>query len=298
MSRLNLPLGLAKVSSSVRNDTRSMKSMTGACSRRAFVQSASAFAAVLLWHAPAQALAADAAPVASPTGRGRNRFSHLRLRASQPQLLRKFYAETLGLPIVKSDGDSFSVVIGTSRIEFEQAPSGTEPFYHFAFNISENKFAAAKNWLKNRTPLLKDRAGQDEIFFKAWNAHAVYFKDPCGNIGELIARHTMDNARVGEFSVEDMLCVSEIGCPAEQPDEVSAVLESTFGLKRYLNSPMFVGDEHGLIILPPVGRPWIPENIQKAAAHPVDVVIRNEHEGRHATWASLPYTVRAVKDSL
>lgn len=234
--------------------------------------------------------------MASPSGRGRNRFSHLRLRASQPQRLRNFYAETLGLPLAKPDGGAFSVGVGTSRIEFEQAPSGTDPFYHFAFNISENKFVTAKNWLKNRTPLLKNDAGQDEIFFRAWNAHAVYFKDPGGNIGELIARHTMDNARSGEFSMEDLLCVSEIGCPAEQPEEVGVALESTFGLKRYLNSPMFVGDEHGLFVLPPVGRPWIPEGVQKAAAHPVDVVIRDDHEGRHATWASLPYTVRAVKD--
>lgn len=264
--------------------------MQETCSRRSFVKSASAFAAVLLWHGPA--LAEGASPVAGPGGRGPSRFSSLRLRASHPHRLREFYGNTMGLPVFDSSGAT-SVVIGESKIEFEKAASDTEPFYHFAFNVSENKFTAAKNWLKKRTSLLQDPEGRDEIFFKAWNAHAVYFKDPCGNIGELIARHTLDNRRSGDFSVDDMLCVSEIGCPAERPDEVSAALEKTFGLKRYLNSPMFVGDEQGLFVLPPVGRPWIPEGIQRAAAHPVDALIRDDDEGRHVSWPSLPYAVRA-----
>ena len=45
------------------------------------------------------------------------------------------------------------------------------------------------------------------------------------------------------------------------------------GLSRYLGSPMFVGDEHGLFVLAPVGRPWIPERVKAAAVFPAQVTV-------------------------
>jgi hypothetical protein len=267
--------------------------------RRGFIRSASAsaLAAVMAWHAPGRTLAADVPSSGPKSAAAHDRFARLRLETAVLSQLRQFYGETLGLPLVSEHPEACAFQAGTSRMEFGRAASVASegPFYHFAFNIPENKFADAKRWLAARVPLLKDiDSGKDEVFFPAWNAHAVYFKDPSGNIGELIARHTMANARTGEFTVDDLLCVSEIGLPSANPAALEASLASRHGLKRYLDSPMFMGDEHGLFILPTVGRPWIPERIQKASVHPVDAIIRGRFAARETLEGGLPYNVEGT----
>ncbi|NJL28937.1 MAG: hypothetical protein HC897_14130 [Thermoanaerobaculia bacterium] len=173
--------------------------------------------------------------------------------------MQAFYARTLGLEVTPSDDrKSFAVTAGESVLEFVE-DSSQDASYHFAFNVPENQFAQAKRWLAARTPLLRDsETGEDELFFESWNAHAVYFADPAGNIGELIARHTLPIRREGEFAPAQLLHVSEIGLVAPDPDRLARQLIAEFGLSKYGPTSFFVGDELGLFVLPPVGRPWIP----------------------------------------
>jgi hypothetical protein len=216
----------------------------------------------------------------------------LQLQARNVKELREFYTMKLGVPLRAETENACTLVFGETLIEFQQAADTQEPFYHFAFNIPENKFQKAKKWLQSRCPILKDNlGGADELYFRDWNAHSVYFSDPCGNIVELIARHNLPNASDGEFGVQDILYVSEIGLVAPEPDQLVVGIGNSFGLKPYLGDKFFVGDEYGLFVLPRVGRPWIPERRQKAAVFSAKVTLNGL--GKEVFQApGLPYLVR------
>lgn len=46
------------------------------------------------------------------------------------------------------------VTAGDTRIIFIEDRQAANPFYHFAFNIPENKIVAAREWQLQRSPLL------------------------------------------------------------------------------------------------------------------------------------------------
>lgn len=256
--------------------------------RRDFLRT-SVGAAVFAWHTGLRgnALLAGGQEKAEQQGR----FTLIRLHATRLEEMRRFYGTILGLPLHGESNDSITVRFGGTRIEFTQHPGDQEPFYHFAFNIPENKFAAAKEWLSRRCPLLRDSEdGADEQFFEAWNAHAIFFQDPSGNIGELIARHTLSNSAKGDFDVEDILYASEIGLVSGDPSVLVEAITRGFGLKPY-PSTFFMGDERGMFVLPRVGRPWIPERHQKAAVFPAEVELTG-HGAKEFRPSELPYVLR------
>ena len=100
----------------------------------------------------------------------------------------------------------------------------------------------------------------------------MYFKDPSGNIGELIARHTLDNDREGEFGLSDLLYVSEIGTPVQDPDNLAVELKSNYGLGT-LGESMFIGDEYGVFVAVPIERNWFPEFTQEAKVYPTEIYL-------------------------
>jgi hypothetical protein len=260
--------------------------------RREFLRTASAFAALLSYHPAIDVLAQERPAIAIKNAICGPRFRSLKLQANNLDELRSFYTKTLQIPLRAQADQSMTLAFGQTLIEF-QRPTGAEaPFYHFAFNIPENKFRAAKEWLQDRCPLLKDNYnGADELFFRNWNAHAVYFSDPSGNVVELIARHTLPNASEGAFSAQDILYASEIGLVAADPDQLVTLIDEAFGLKPYLGDKFFVGDEYGLFVLPRVGRPWIPERRQKAAIFPALVTMAGQG-AKVFQVPGLPYLIR------
>lgn len=225
-----------------------------------------------------------------PGDPGHVRFKTLRLQATRLEEMRKFYSRTLGFPLLDEQNNSLTVKFGGTAIEFAEQRGTAEPFYHFAFNISENKFPQAKAWLAARCPLLKSPQGADEFFFEFWNAHAVYFQDPAGNIVELIARHTLDNSRRGDFELEDVLYASEIGLASEDPASLGRELGERFGLAG--GGSLFVGDASGFFVLPEVGRLWIPEERQRATKNPVDVTLVAGPNAVEFLPPDLPYRIR------
>jgi len=222
------------------------------------------------------------------------RFSHIRLQTHRLEELREFYSKTIGLPIIADTARSITFRAGASAIEFVQTDDDSEPFYHFAFNIPENKFPQGKEWLKVRCPLLRFPDGTDEVFFESWNAHATYFHDPAHNIVEFIARHTLANAAPGPFGVDDILCDSEIGLVARDQEATSKAITAAFGIEKYGTSPFFTGDANGVFIIPPVGRLWIPEQQQPATIFPVQVTIRSGDKPA-LRFSDLPYEIRTSR---
>ena len=185
----------------------------------------------------------------------------LELETAQLGSLLSFYRNTLNLKVSEESNGGFSFQTGPTRVRFIEAAKGTQPFYHFAFNIPENQLALAKGWAEQRVKLLEFKE-EDVIHFEFSNAHAIYFYDPAGNIVEFIARHDMDNASSLPFGPNSILEVSEIGLPVPDVARYAANVRDGIGQpvwdKSSINDVLtFIGDEDGMFIVVKEGRDWL-----------------------------------------
>ena len=194
---------------------------------------------------------------------------------------RDFYAHLLDRSPLISTAEWVSFQVGSSRLTFEQAPAVLPGSYHFAFNIPENQFEAAKTWTRRYVTLLTDETGADAFYSENWDAHYLYFYDPAGNIVELIARHTLSNASDAPFSGQSLLNISEIGIAAGDVAAQVAHIQACTGAApyRWSGNPAFtpVGDEHGLFIVVQQGRIWFPDTGLPAVHLPITVAVENEN---------------------
>ncbi len=116
-------------------------------------------------------------------------LKEITLQTNDVVALFTFYRNILKLPVKNIDDKKISIKVGASELIFQETSGCLHPFYHFAFNIPSNKLDEAIQWLQNKVELLwlDDYNGYVADFFN-WQATAVYFLDPGGNILELIAR--------------------------------------------------------------------------------------------------------------
>ena len=133
---------------------------------------------------------------------------------------------------------------GAMRLRFEPGPAVCS---HFAVNVAPQRFEEAVAWARERVELVKDG-----VLFADWRARAAYFFDPGGNIVELISR---ERAPGEELFLE----ISEVGLPVAEVATTVNWLEEELGLPRFDVSESFgaMGDDRGLFIVVPVGRPWL-----------------------------------------
>src|SRR4051812_29551627 len=99
---------------------------------------------------------------------------------------RLFYSKTLELPITAETGDTISFRAGQSLLTFKQASQ--KPFYHIAFNITNNKFSDSFDWINNKLDILPTSNGLPIAAYPEWNAQSFYFYDNNGSILEFIVR--------------------------------------------------------------------------------------------------------------
>jgi catechol-2,3-dioxygenase len=219
-------------------------------------------------------------------------ISHLELSAKDLPAQRDFYANILELPVTL-DSATLEVKAGETNLVFTQAPSEFIGAYHFAFNIPQNQYKAAKQWIASRIPLLQDNTGKEDFESTTWNSTSLYFLDAAGNILEFIARHTLQNASNEEFTSRQILNVSEIGLPSEDVLELANDLVTRLGLSVYQQEPNEnftpVGDENGLLILPAKDRIWMPDSGVPAKLLPVKV--KGEANGREWEVRGVPYEI-------
>ena len=209
--------------------------------------------------------------VKSRTMSGANGYRTIRLQAVELEKTADFYGSTLGLP-VRKDGKIVVVSAGNTEIVFEQAKE--KSVYHFAFNIPENKIESALEWTKKRTQVVNK--GREIFHFESWNAHALYFFDPAGNIVEFIARHTLPNATNGAFSIREVLYGSELGMVVDDVPKAVADIDKNLGMKPYKGtSHQFaaIGDEHALLIVVKKGRLWFGTDDLPATTFPATAEI-------------------------
>ena len=211
-------------------------------------------------------------------------IEEIHMKSSRLDELRKFYEEVIELPVTFKQ-DTLTVKAGATRLKFTPSDSQADaPFYHFAFNIPENKIESARRWQRERTRLLC-RGSKEVIHFSGINAHSIYFNDPAGNIVEYIARHDLENSARGEFGPEQILYASEIGIVVDDVVQTQRQIKETLGLKGFpgsYRSSSFspVGDAHALLILVKRNRMWFPNKKQAACVHPVEATIRGTRSNR------------------
>lgn len=248
--------------------------------RRQFLAWGSAWTALLAAHGGmAWGARSDPGP-ASPRDRpAEPRILSLELLTSAPlATMKDFYHRSLGLAVADEEPDRLTIHAGETRLTFVAAGAGAGgPFYHFAFNIPENKLLAARTWQKERTALLPTPAAlrdpaypDDVVHFSHWNAHSLFFLDPGGNVVEHIARHDLDNDRPGAFGSGDILYASEIGLIVDDVPLTAGKLKEVVGIGQYRGgSDQFaaLGDERGLLLVMKRGRilDFNPPSQEKAA---------------------------------
>jgi catechol 2,3-dioxygenase-like lactoylglutathione lyase family enzyme len=188
-------------------------------------------------------------------------ISELELFTDKLKEQKEFYSDILGLEILSKQDNSFTLKTGASKLTFIETGSIENPYYHYAFNIPENRIDDAINWLKEKNIGLIEYENSTLIDFKNWNAHSVYFYDPGGNIVELIARHNLSNSSNDKFSAQSLLNISEAGMPVENVGDFCKTIEENFDEKLWSgNFETFaaVGDEEGLFIIVTTNRNWFP----------------------------------------
>lgn len=212
-------------------------------------------------------------------------ITSLRLLTAAPLAdMKTFYCDLIGFELVSETASELEVRGGLTDITFVKTDNpDQQPFYHFAFNIPENKILAAYAWQKTKTPIVFPRPGARnewhteghprEVYnFQHWNAHSVFFLDPASNLVEYIARHELPNASpVEDFSVKDILYASEIGFIVEAPDQAAVLFQEHLKVQPYIgNSGTFqpMGDAYGLLLLFQTGTLWTD---QSGKGHPTRV---------------------------
>ncbi len=215
-------------------------------------------------------------------------FRHVLFEAAHglvPELA-GFYGGTLGLPLMHSHADSVAVEVGETTLEFRVGRG--DPFYHFAFLVPGDRFDAAHRWAAERLTILPDGDTGEEVFeFENWDAQALYFHDPAGSIGELIAhRGTGEEGATGPFRASELIGFSEVGIVGDPPSLAEALaracaLEVWSGTVAEEGRLAFVGEKARTLILARAGRPWLP-TWRPAEAHPVEVVL--EGRGNGEVW--------------
>jgi catechol 2,3-dioxygenase-like lactoylglutathione lyase family enzyme len=213
------------------------------------------------------------------------RFLHVKLEAPARRFaaLAAFYRRELGIGLAMQGAHRFSFAIGETAIEFV-AGSG-EPFYHFALLVPGDRFEQAVEWARVRTELLPDsESGQILFEFENWGAYACYFRDPAGNIVELIAHRGVDETGTqGEFRPAELVGLSELGLVGD-PAAMAGRLAEQLGLELWdgtVEEPgrlAFVGERARTLILSPPGRSWLPTR-RAAEPHQVEALLASGRKG-------------------
>jgi hypothetical protein len=189
---------------------------------------------------------------------------------------------------------------GESVIRFEQVSSGLDPRYHFASNIPRNAIEDAVAWIAERRAARLSRRsrcrGGATIVQTSRGASALYFLDAGGNVVEVLANPYLDNNSDAPFGPDSFLEIAEIGVAsadtAATREAIQAVLGADVlwgGRQGWLLTA--IGDDHGVVIVAPTCRGWIPTG---PPARPLPTTIVASGPGsREVTLAEGPYRIRA-----
>ncbi len=173
--------------------------------------------------------------------------------------------------------------------------TGEPAFYHLAFTIPDNKADEALEWVRSKgiEPIAKNDAVQ--FPFPNWNATALYFYDPDGNLVEFIAHHSLSNATREPFSSKDLVRISEIGLPVDDLPAALRQLHELLSLEKWSGDGRqfaAVGNVEGLLIVIDHKRPWFPDE-RMPGMFPTTVKLQTERTGS-IELGPKPYRIESV----
>lgn len=200
-------------------------------------------------------------------------IAEVRLASADVTAQRRLYVDALGLEPLDAPAGHLAVRIGVSRLVFGPGEWSAQ---HVAFRIPSPAYADALGWLGGRTALLPNAEGGLVHPFPDWNADAMYFRDPDGNVLELIAHHDFGDRYDSPFGPGHLLAIGEAGVPSDDPPAFLADLEQRHGICRWSGDGVgfaAAGDKRGSLIVVPRGRPWHPVPGSHATAPPAAIEI-------------------------
>lgn len=181
--------------------------------------------------------------------------------------------------------NGIAITAGETKLIFEKATTDQNPYYHFAFNIPSNKFEEAMEAVKQKIKLLwlADYNGYIADFVN-WHAKSFYFKDPAGNILEMISRFDLNDNADEPFSSAQVRNVSEIGLvfPVKTFDQDVKAMMNEYSLKYFDKQPPLehfraIGNDEGLFIAVPENRVWFATEDQ-AGRYKTEVTFLNKNK--------------------
>lgn len=187
-----------------------------------------------------------------------------------------FYSKTLELPLIRESEDTITFKAGNTLLTFN-AVADSKPFYHFAFNITNNKFSDSFEWINTKLDILFPADHKVPVDINpAWNTQSFYFSDNNGSIIEFISRFDLPYYSSEPFSVADIKEVSEIGVVTDDVAGTARRLNEEQKLPYFVKSKptddfTVIGDDYGLLLVVPRGRGWVP-NHKPAQIFPLTVV--------------------------
>jgi catechol 2,3-dioxygenase-like lactoylglutathione lyase family enzyme len=229
------------------------------------------------------------------------RIRSLTLATNDLRAQSAFWGGRLGVP-VRDEAGALVVELRDSVIRFQRARPGVDARYHFAFNVPRGQIEAAQAWVAERHVVLAFHGDPDEpdgttVVHTDRGASAFYFLDSGGNVVELIANDNLDNDSPGSFSAGSLLEIAEIGIASRDTALTSRAVRDALGADvlwggRPPSLLTAIGDDHGVVIVAPVGRGWIPVGLE---ARPLPTVIEAEAPAAgEVILPEGPYRLRAV----
>jgi len=229
------------------------------------------------------------------------RIAQIALASNDSSAQADFWGGRLGVPVRQSD-PTVEVVLRRSTIRFEPAAAGTDARYHFAINVPPDSIEDAAAWLSERHDILEFHGDPDveegaTIVHTDRGASCLYFLDGGGNVVELIANPHLDDEPEASFGADSLLEIAEIGVATADTDATRAAVEQVFGAGVLWGGSAgwrltAIGDDHGVVIVAPAGRGWIPVGLP---AQPLPTTIVAEGpKPAEATLPEGPYHLRAL----
>lgn len=203
------------------------------------------------------------------------RIKELILETNSLHKTRLFYHKTLELGILEETEDSISFKAGRSVLTFKET-TGSKPFYHFAFNITVNKFSDSFEWIDSKLDILPANNNKPIAGYSNWNAQSFYFHDNNANIVEFIVRFDLPYHSPAPFSTDCLEEISEIGIVVSNVKNTAQQLHQQFNIPYFSKGPQLsdftvLGDDHGLLLITQLKRGWVPTN-KPAQSFPITIV--------------------------
>ncbi len=213
------------------------------------------------------------------------KVEHLKLYCANLDELRFFYTKKFNFPIVEDAGDCLTLKVGNSLLSFEENRIH-KSYYHFAINIPYSSVNKALKWAHKKVEVIhyENQAIQE---FNAWEARAIFFLDPAGNVVEFIGRKRFNDDKLGSFNEEAFISISEVGIPVFEVSSAFKAINHATGIEKFdcvSNTFCAAGNDEGLLILvDSAEKSWFPTD-DPARAFNLEVYFRVGARLFHLTY--------------